>query len=455
MMAFWALGAEETIGDAWLLRIEGPEFLFWPAIGVAAAAPGVLALMRPDAGARRWVNLTLRLLETGAIIAVLAIAIYGFTLVENEDGRGAYITVLVFSLFALAAFLVGRQALTSDARAGRPVVVGVAGALVVIGIVKAAVLGSSDSADVAVGTATVISAYFVFAVVIVLALTAPKSVRDELGAFSFAQASVNGAPGQQPVASPAGQPGAPGYAAGGYPPAAGTPGPSAAAAPGAPAPGQPWPQQPVPGQEAVPAEQPPEQAPEEKAAAGGEQEASTGEQQENLSEASPSEAGPGTKDSASTEVFSSAEAAPEEDGPAAEAPTTVFQGGMQTEDRPTQAFPATEEAAGEPAHDADTATGATPSAQPGDVTGDQPTEVLSATGPQEAPEPEAAASGFTAEMASDPNTALQTLADIAQREPSLRPHIAMNPSTYPGLLEWLAQLGDPAVDDALRRRQQR
>src|SRR5690625_1797038 len=63
-----------------------------------------------------------------------------------------------------------------------------------------------------------------------------------------------------------------------------------------------------------------------------------------------------------------------------------------------------------------------------------------------------AGSGFTAEQAADPSTPLQVLADIAAAEPGLRPHIASNPSTYPELLDWLAQLGDPDVNEALHRR---
>jgi hypothetical protein len=52
-------------------------------------------------------------------------------------------------------------------------------------------------------------------------------------------------------------------------------------------------------------------------------------------------------------------------------------------------------------------------------------------------------------LASDPNTPLETLAELAQSHPEVRPQIALNPSTYTGLLEWLAQLQDPLVDAAL------
>ena len=54
--------------------------------------------------------------------------------------------------------------------------------------------------------------------------------------------------------------------------------------------------------------------------------------------------------------------------------------------------------------------------------------------------------------ASDPNTALTKLHELANNYPGLRPYIATNPRTYPALLEWLGTLGDPAVDAALARR---
>lgn len=54
--------------------------------------------------------------------------------------------------------------------------------------------------------------------------------------------------------------------------------------------------------------------------------------------------------------------------------------------------------------------------------------------------------------ASDPATSPERLQQLAGSEPSLRPLIAMNPSAYPALLDWLAELGDPAVNLALQQR---
>ncbi|UON92809.1 zinc ribbon domain-containing protein [Arthrobacter zhangbolii] len=77
-----------------------------------------------------------------------------------------------------------------------------------------------------------------------------------------------------------------------------------------------------------------------------------------------------------------------------------------------------------------------------------------------APEAESAAEAGTAADpdaaliagAADPATALARLQELATH-PRARVAVAGNPSTYPDLLNWLGQLGDPAVDEALRRRQ--
>lgn len=59
---------------------------------------------------------------------------------------------------------------------------------------------------------------------------------------------------------------------------------------------------------------------------------------------------------------------------------------------------------------------------------------------------------YTLEQALDPTTPGATLQDIAMHRPDLRPAIARNPSTYPDLVTWLGQLGDPAVNEALASR---
>ena len=55
-------------------------------------------------------------------------------------------------------------------------------------------------------------------------------------------------------------------------------------------------------------------------------------------------------------------------------------------------------------------------------------------------------------LAADPATPAATLAELAASAPEARPYVARHPNAYPGLLEWLGKLGDPAVDQALRER---
>lgn len=383
LAAFWALGASDTIGDVWSMRLPinevqlgGPQFLFWPAIGVAASAPGIARQLGQVPGARRWTGLAAKLLELTVATGVFGVLVLAFGLIENEAGRGPNITVLVFTLVSLAAALVGRNALLTDPRAGRSVAMGVAGVLLVIAIVVASVLGAADSAMVDVFDATVLSTWLVFSVAIMVMLVAPPSVRQEMGTFTIGSgvAVAGGTPEHSPADT------------------AGTAREAAAPEP------------------TVQAARP---------------------------------------DEAPTQVVTP-EATHQADSPD-DAPTQVVSAGSAAEE--AAQYPASDDAAdatqvmgtaGGNGAQVDPAAAEEPTDVP--VTDEQPAAPA-------APEPEPiTASGYTAGMAADPSTPLQTLADIAAKEPSLRPYIAMNPATYPELLEWLGQLGDPAVDDALRQR---
>jgi hypothetical protein len=52
----------------------------------------------------------------------------------------------------------------------------------------------------------------------------------------------------------------------------------------------------------------------------------------------------------------------------------------------------------------------------------------------------------------DPSTTGARLAELAQADRSLWPAIAVHPSAYPALLDWLAEQGDPTVDAVLALR---
>ena len=56
--------------------------------------------------------------------------------------------------------------------------------------------------------------------------------------------------------------------------------------------------------------------------------------------------------------------------------------------------------------------------------------------------------------AEDPGTPGLRLQELATDEPKARPAVAANPAAGPELLKWLRALDDPAVNEALRRRQQ-
>lgn len=64
--------------------------------------------------------------------------------------------------------------------------------------------------------------------------------------------------------------------------------------------------------------------------------------------------------------------------------------------------------------------------------------------PEHAPEHDAERT-----TATDPNTDLAVIAEIAYRRADLRVAVASNPALYPDLVAWLGSLGDPTVNSAL------
>lgn len=75
------------------------------------------------------------------------------------------------------------------------------------------------------------------------------------------------------------------------------------------------------------------------------------------------------------------------------------------------------------------------------------TEVATTVGQQQPPVVDP-----VARAAADPATPLAELMSIAGVRADLRPLVAANPSTYPDLLQWLAGLNEPAVNQALAAR---
>ncbi|NDL56173.1 hypothetical protein [Phytoactinopolyspora mesophila] len=190
LSVLWAQGAAETMAEVWSPREAGPQFMFWPAIGAAAAAAGIAAVAPPPSGAARWINLSGRLFQTATLVAVLSILLAGFRLVDHVDARGQYITVLVLSLVALVVATYGRNSLVRDAREGQARAMGAAVALIGVAFLTMAVLGISRAAVITVDTATIICTWFVFAVVVIVALTVPNSVNQELDSYAGEQGEV-------------------------------------------------------------------------------------------------------------------------------------------------------------------------------------------------------------------------------------------------------------------------
>ncbi|WP_157987945.1 DUF7937 domain-containing protein [Jiangella endophytica] len=438
----WQLGAEGTMRDSWSLSTYGPQLILIPAIAVAAAAPGLRPQYKQAPGAAFWSGVGRRILELTMVVAAVGVVLYVLQIIGSEEARGLAIVVLVLMLILVLAALVGRNALLRDANAGRAIAVVAGGVFILLGIVIAAILGASDDATVAIADATIISVLWWFGVALFVVLTAPPSVRAEYGPIGANQLSLGsvlpGNGGGSTTSAPAGS----GVATG-----------AAAAAAGAAA------------------ARPAESKAESKAAAKAE------------AKARAAEAEADAKTQAAEAKTQAGEAKAEAETQAAEAKAEAADAKAEAETQAAQAEPQAADATkakddevpaspAVPADDAKTVTGAPAGGQegllseakPGPISGlavDQPAADDTATRVDQ-PRVEPATRvdqpavgdtpGFDARTALDPNTPLQTLADIAAQEPGLRKYVAANPSTYPELLTWLSQLGDPEIDEALRRR---
>ncbi|MFF2267478.1 hypothetical protein ACFVTZ_04405 [Cellulosimicrobium cellulans] len=411
-------------GNNGLLTIEsthGGRFglVLVPALAAIAAAPAVHRAMTAADPVQTWVRVAVNALDLALVVAGYVAVSAVLTLAEGARGVPVVLAVVVGVLAAAVAF-VARRSLARDATSGRPLALGGAGVVALLGIVLLVV--TSNRVVFGGGVEHVLLA-FGLPLLVVGALTVPREVRayfaehrpvPAAAAGEAAQAYVWQPPAPKPV-RPA--PVAPSGPVAAQPPAGSYPGSyegtphGGAAYPGAAQTGQVAAQQPDQGRWAP---------------AGGD----------------------------ATEVLPVQQVEPERSGYAARP-------GLDPDQGPSTAvMPAYQE--GQPG------TGPQPTAQPGAASpaqgyqgygqqgfqqqgyggyGQQP-----AAQPQQPYSPPAQVPGFTAAQALDPSTPLEVLAQIVQDAPHLRPQVAANPSTYPALLEWLGNLGDPAVDAALRSR---
>ena len=396
-------------GDNGLLMIEGTHIgrfglVLVPALAAVASSPAVRRAMAPVPPVEAWVSVAVRGLDLVVVVGAF-VAVHG--VLELADGmQGVHLVMsIVVGVLAAGVALVARRALARDAATGRPLALGGAGVVAILGIVLLVV---TSNRVVHVGGAESLLLAFGLPLLVVYALTVPAEIRSY-----FAE--------HRPVPVGADAPRTGAYVW--QPPAPRAPRPTK------PAPAQPYPTGPATG----PGWTPPAEG--------------------------------------ATEVLPVQTVQPERSGYAARP-------GLTPVDAQTTAVmpPVADGPHGAPGQTAQQGTG-TPSEQAYAPQGDQaPGQTAQqsyapqqdyapqqgyaqpaaghqayAPAPAHAPQQPAPA-GFTPEQALDPSTPLEVLAQIVQDAPHLRPQVAANPSTYPALLEWLGNLGDPAVDAALRSR---
>lgn len=373
---------------------EGLGAIFVPAAAAAAAAPATLRALSREPRSTTWIFTAVHGFDYIALLAaatVVTSALLFFVDVVDRS-TGVLVTTIVLGLLILAVALYARLSLAKNPSASRILALGAAGVTFVLGLVIVIMVPEEAFGDGKYITVGHLLLAFGLPVLVAIALTVPKDVREYFASHRpVGQGATNAA---YQWAAPQGQ--APGYQ---YPGQSGAPaGPGAPGGAGAPggygAPGQ---------------------APQAYGA--------------------PAQAGPWQTQGAGGN-------APQAPQPQQQAPQQQPQQHVAQSEpvQPVQAEPV-QEVSHETAPHEMAPQLADPSHREEPVS--EVTEVV------EAP----TSSGFTAAQALDPSTPGAVLAQIVQDAPELRAQVAANPSTYPALLGWLSQLGDPEVDEALRRRE--
>lgn len=440
-----AVGFVLGSGNNGLVTIEsthGGRFglVLVPALAAVAAAPAVHRAMAAADPVTTWVRVAVNALDLVLVVAGYVAVSAVLTLADGARGVPVVLAVVVGVLAAAVAF-VARRSLARDAATGRPLALGGAGVVALLGIVLLVV--TSNRVVLGGGVEHVLLA-FGLPLLVVGALTVPREVR----AYFAEHRPVPAATGAEAARAYVWQPPAPKQPKPARP-APAPAGPPAGAHPTAGHTGA------YPGSGAYPATGPTgtyppaghtgpvptQQAPDRRFAAG----------------------------SDATEVLPVQPAEPERSGYAArpgltpdEGPSTAVlpayqeeqpgTGPQPTAQQPGQGYP--QQGYGQQQGYASSGPGQQGYAPQGfDQQGyGQQGYAQQPAAQQPSYAPPAQPAGFTAAQALDPGTPLEVLAQIVQDAPHLRPQVAANPSTYPALLEWLGNLGDPAVDAALRSR---
>lgn len=379
--------------------------IFLPALAAAVSSPAFRRTVRTEEPSATWIGAAVHALDYLALVAgstvVLSALWIGFPQRESLDvGLGGLITSIILGLVVAAAAVFARLSLASRPANGRNVAFAAAGLAFVLGIVILVIsptVGTGYAEYKIVSEGHLLLA-FALPAIVVIALTVPKEIRTYFAQNRPAPRAAGDAAYQwsQPQGgqAPQGQYGAP---QGQYGAPQGQYGAPQQGQYGAPT-----------GAYGTPAVQPSYGTP------------------------AASEGGYGS--------------APVAQNPAAQsawqAPSTTPESEIDQDTHLAGHAPGVSAAAA-PQHGASHDEQHAP--QPGEP---------KASEPEHAPAPAAAPShGYTAQQALDPSTTGLVLSQIVQEAPELRPQVAANPTTYPALLDWLGQLGDPAVDAALRNRQ--
>lgn len=399
-------------GDNGILTTEGMHIgrfglVLVPALAAVASSPAVRRAMTPVPPVEAWLGVAGRGLDLVVVVGAF-LALHG--VLELADGmRGVPVVLaVVIGLLVAGVALVARRSLARDAATGRPLALGATGVVALLGIVLLVVTASRVAYG---GSVEHLLLAFGLPLLVVYALTVPQEVRTY-----FTEHRPDPAAGAAPTAAYVWQPPAP------RPPRPAKPAPAPAAGPESPATGSTgW--SPAAGAtEVLPVQ--------------------TVEPERSGYAARP---GLTPVDSQTTAVM------PAVTGEPHEAPGQTAQQGYTAPQQPVD--PQHRAAPGQTAQQGYDPQGYGlqgygQQAQPGYA--QQPSQGYGQQG--HAQQSYAAPQGFTPEQALDPTTPLEVLAQIVQDAPHLRPQVAANPSTYPALLEWLGNLGDPAVDAALRSR---
>lgn len=400
---------------------EGLGAIFVPAAAAAAAAPATLRALNREPQSRTWVMTAVHGLDYIAFVAGVTVISAALWFFLDGDERpflaivrptGVLVTTIVLGLVILGAAVYARLGLVKDPSGNRVLALAAAGAAFVLGLVIIILVPQGTYGEGKYVTVGHLALAFGLPVLVTIALTVPKSVREYFAANRPAPRGATNAAYQW--TAPQGQ--APGYQ---YP---GQPG-AYPGQPGAPA-----------GYGTAPQAQQPYGAPAQPGA-WQTQGAASG-----YSQPAPQAPQPQPSQSAPQATHDAAQ-------PESAQPHTAQQAAAQSDTSRSE----TEQS------DAAQSDAAQSHAAASDAATEGVTQPLGLAKDESAARADAvqtpATSGFTAAQALDPNTPGAVLAQIVQDTPELRAQVAANPSTYPALLGWLAQLGDPEVDAALRSRQ--